>query len=361
MLLRMRSSVALALLSVAQADASPPVGPPTAKYVVIYANHDRGDCDNVRGKANTAHYFNASQGLCFPVPPAPSSMTRPTLGELVGITANDQALKFAVTTSGVNVIVCTGGAQGPCTTCSTWHKEHAVPFGDCDASGRFTVDMVDWLPSPTPGRVLQRESYGPVPLAISPERYVMEDTSCDTHCRHGMLCRDVRLQCGASKVHRASSHEFLEYGTANGTCGGEPTSVAKANYSSSSVEPVTQQVFQTEWCGEECAIWKTLRAKYPLCDPPEMKTSHSVDLDTVLGGRCSKGHLSFGRWVEPTPPGECCHAALGAGHPAFPFGTPCTEVCHYYGRAGHDDEWCQVSTKQNYGACFCGPERWSGA
>lgn len=355
----MRLTALLATIALLAAPAartsSPPVGPPTAKYVVIYANHDRATCDNQRGKDNTAHYFNASQGLCFPVPQKPQSK----LVDLLGLRDSEDgaALKFAVTTAGVNIIVC----DASCTTCSTWHKEAAIPFGECDVTNRFTVDMVDWLPSPTPGRVLQRECYGQPQVGTCAERYVMEDTQCNTHCNHGMLCRDVRLQCGASRVHRPSSHEFLEYRTGNGTCGGTPTSVAAANYTASGIEPITQQTFRTEWCGESCAIWKTLRSKYPLCDPPEAKTPHSIDLDAVLGGRCSKGHNAFGRWVEPTPPGECCHAALGAGHPAFPFGTSCAEVCHYFGRVGHDDEWCQVSSKENYGACFCGPERWSGA
>lgn len=339
---------------------SPPIGPPTAKYVVIYANHDRATCDNAKDRSNTAHYFNATAGLCFPMPPPPHKLGALLLGKDASAPAN-MALQFAVTDAGVNIIVCASGSKGPCSQCATWHKESAVPFGECDATHQFTVDMVDWLPSPTPGRVLQRECFGRTTVDSCAERYVMEDTTCDTHCRHGMLCADVKLQCGQDKVHRPSSHEYIQYRTADGTCSGDVASIAHANYSGSAIEPITLQAFRTEWCGEECAKWKTLRAKFPFCDAPGAGTKYAIDLDTVLGGRCSKGYSAFGRFIDPTPPGECCHAALGAGHPAFKFGTPCTEVCHYYGRVGHDDEWCQVSTKEEYGACFCGSERWSGA
>ena len=31
---------------------------------------------------------------------------------------------------------------------------------------------------------------------------------------------------------------------------------------------------------------------------------YALDLDKVLGGKCSKGYYSFDRFIEPTPPGE---------------------------------------------------------
>ena len=129
----------------ALASDSPPVGPPTAKYVVIYANHDRADCDNAKDRSNTAHYFNATPGLCVPVPPKPNALrtivdSMRDDGKAVGSPPN-AALQFAVTTAGVNIIVCSEGDKGPCSTCSTWHKESAIPFGECDVTHQFTLDM----------------------------------------------------------------------------------------------------------------------------------------------------------------------------------------------------------------------------
>ena len=148
---------------------------------------------------------------------------------------------------------------------------------------------------------------------------------------------------------------FLKFPSSNGTCTGVPVYAAAANYSHSAFDTDDDASFRTVWCGQECARWKTLRASYPLCDEEGSGTKFAVDLDAKLGPRCSKGSWSYGRYIDPTPPGDCCHAPLGSGHPAFPFGTPCSEVCQFYGRAGSDDEWCQASNGANYGHCFCGP------
>ena len=322
----------------------------------LYANHDRATCEAHAGNANYAVYYNATEGLCFPTAGGKHSK----LAKMLGATAVEMdGLKFSVTLSGINVIVCTAGASGPCTRCSTWHHERATAFGECDQTHSFTVDMIDWLPSPSPGRVLQRVCPREKTVLACPEHYSMEDSVCETRCHSTMLCTDHRLQCGKA-VHRPSSQELHQYHSTNGTCSGEPTRSVYANYTHSGVS-IDGTALQTMWCGEQCATWKTLRSKFPLCDAPDAKTKYAVNLDAVLGSRCSRGHTSFGRWVDPTPPGECCHAALGFGHPSFPFGTPCSEVCHSFGRVGHDDEWCQISSLENYGQCFCGPERWAGA
>jgi len=345
----------LSTLSLA-AFASPPIGSPTAKFVALYANHDRATCEAGAGNANYAIYYNASEGLCFPTPGNKDSKLFTLLGESASMTG----LQLQVTSTGVKLITCTGGAHGPCTTCSAW-RETATPFGECELEHRFSVDMIDWLPSPSPGRVLHRMCYGQKSVLACPELYVMEDTVCETRCQHRMhLCHDHRLQCGSDKVHRPSSEELHQYLSTNGTCSGAPTRSASATYTAAGVT-MDGSAFQTMWCGEQCATWKTLRGHFPLCDAPDAKTKYAVDLDAVLGGKCTNGHMSFGRWVDPTPPGECCYAALGFGHPSSPFGTPCSEVCHSFGRVGHDDEWCQISSHENYGNCFCGPERWSGA
>ena len=350
------------------ANQGPPLGPPTAKFVAVYGNHDRSDCDAAPGNSNEAFYFNATPGLCFRTATA-TKFAGLLVGSEEAHASSVTGVKFLVGINGVNIVACGAGKEGPCSTCSTWHKEHATQFGQCDQRHRFTVDMTDWLPSPTPGRVLERVCDGASDVSSCPEQYTMLDTSCSTHCRHGMLCADIRLQCGSPEytprtqaVRRPSSHEYLRFTSVNGTCTGPATQHAVANYSGSGIRPTDGAAFRTVWCGEKCARWKTLRARYPYCDPPDDKTSKwAIDLDAVLGGRCSRGYMSFGRFVDPTPPGECCHVTLGAGHPAVPFGTPCSQVCHEFGREGHDDEWCQHSSGATFGYCFCGPERWSGA
>ena len=218
-----------------------------------------------------------------------------------------------------------------------------VPFGSCIDEIGITIDLVDHLPAPVPGRALERRCWAQRTCDCASPVYLLRSTRCE---KLNDVPVDTELDC-EDGVNGYSSYRFKSFSEQDGTCAHQSgvTDVVN-NWQCTNVGGFFAA--KAVWCGGECAIYKTLHSRQPICDPPWRHSSpHAVDMGTLLGQRCSNT-------THPPGAGSCCYSPLGyAGGSSL--GTSCTGVCLYYGRYGTNDGYC-ADTSNKYGNCFCGPK-----
>ena len=301
--------------------------PPTAQWITLSMNGDRASCPLSPGFEYSA-YVTSKPRACF-------NWYKPT--------AQIQHLSYSLELTSTGVIptwcedTACGLGGGRCAT------SPIVSFGGCwtpspDLDLHVTIDVAEFLPAPAPGRVLEKVCWGERTCDCA-EAYMMYTTACNNDAKPGS--QDFQVYCEEG-LAGFSAYKKLFYATTDGTCAGaaDVTDV----YTPTTCTAVGNTMAATSmWCGAPCAKWKTLRARYPMCDPPTSGTTHAVDLTKVLGNECR----------ADTPMGECCYAPLGYDG-GFRFGTPCDRACAHFGRVGQADEWCSDS-RGEYGNCFCGP------
>ena len=225
-----------------------------------------------------------------------------------------------------------------------------VPFGGCIQPPKFpfhvTVDAAQNLPSPVAGSVLAKVWYGSATCTGADPTYVLWPTSC---YKTGPNAPDVEIVCGDG-VEAQNKITILVHDSKDDTCSGKPTR-APGTGDIHNCTAVAGYGMETVWCGASCSTWKTLRARYPYCDPPRSGTDYAVDLATVLGPQCSSKEAGTA---------QCCYEPLGY-EKGPPFGSDCKDVCgtnkasgQY--RYGASEEYCGRSDGSHYGNCFCGPD-----
>ena len=300
--------------------------PPQAKFVVLSNNGDRKSCPLSPGLEYSV-YVTSKPGACIAWAP-------PEHGAQL-------SFKMELTATGIRPTFCfdyaCGLGGGACT------QSTEVAYGGCwqpshDLDLVLTLDVVDELPTPTPGRVLERICWAQRSCECA-EAYRMYTTGCNNDAAQGF--QDYQVYCEEG-IAGYSAFKYIFYGSTDGTCSGtrDESDVVTAE----GCTPLGNKLASTAvWCGAPCSKWKTLRAAQPKCDDPRSGSHWAIDLEKALGPRCR----------PDTPVGACCYAPLGYDG-GEDFGTPCDAVCAHVGRVGHRDEWCGASSGAHYGNCFCG-------
>jgi len=183
--------------------------------------------------------------------------------------------------------------------------------------------------------------------------YVLFPTNCFNFNGASFSSPDYEAFCGEGTIS-SSLMTWVVYGSRDLTCAGTPhpfeTSTVSACTHLGNPGDTNEFAMRLVWCGGGCHTWKTLRARFPICDAPDAGTGHGVDLSKVLGPRCTHD----GEGTDEVGAGQCCYLPLGYdGGPAY--GTDCGRACRMYGRFGQTNEYCGASTGR-FGNCFCGPQ-----
>jgi len=321
-----------------------------AKWLSISTDNDHVGCKKKPEDGEKVMYIPAAPGLCIGVP---------------GDDGDPMWIKIFLSDTGIIVAI---HYDASCT--NEVFRSPELEFGGCftdDTSSGYgsTVDVVQYLPTPQPGRFLEKRCYieGDVhspPMCGCPAPiYILQSTTCarevdffpESTGESGK--RDMEVDCGEG-VDGYSTFQFKIYASTDAMCEGNPSTTSDPVTPAGCTTPPPTPggdarpfVSQAIWCGAGCATWKYFRAQHPYCDDPDSGGEHAIDLTKEFGPNCHS--------TDPAPaPGECCFAPLGYdGGPSV--GTSCSDVCRALIRYGAAKQYCVGSEDASAGNCFCGP------
>ena len=321
-----------------------------SNWISISTDNDHVGCKKKPGEGEKVMYLPAKPGLCIGIP---------------GDDGDPMWVKIYLSTSGIQIVI---HYDPSCTNEVT--RLPVLEFGGCfkedDSGYGSTVDVVQYLPTPQPGRFLEKRCYiegdvhNPPQCGCQAPVFFLQSTTCaheidfypESTGDSGK--RDMEVDCDDG-VDGYSAFQFKTYASKDATCEGDPSIISDPVTKAGCTRPPPTAgggarpfVSKAMWCGAGCATYKYSRKKWPLCDDPKSGGEHAIDLTKVFGPNCHS--------TDPAPAaGDCCFAPLGYdGGPSV--GTSCDEVCaKKFHRHGAAQQYCVGSEDKSAGNCFCGP------
>ena len=233
---------------------------PHSRYIVVSSNRDHAQCKGQQPFPWTI-YVTAKPDVCalwVQLEPPSDGESKNESNALSGFFG----YKFHVSSSGIQVTTYTDAS------CSNVHHVFdPSPFGECVEGLGITMDVVDNLPKPTPGMVLEKRCWNSRSCGCEAPTYVLYQTSCVAANEDTATPYDVEVDC-EDGVHGYSSFRYKGYASHDGSCTklGGATEVFN-NWECTTLAPRGGTPFSSEavWCGAECSAWKSLRTRVTAC------------------------------------------------------------------------------------------------
>ena len=230
---------------------------PSSRYIVVSSNRDHAHCKGQQPFPWTT-YVTAKENACslwYQMEPSSNNETKAESNALRGFFG----YKFHVFSSGIQVTTYT---DAKCS--DVRHVFDPSPFGECVEQLGITLDVVDFLPKPTPGMVLEKRCWASRSCNCDAPTYLLYQTSCIGANEDTDTPYDVEVDC-EDGVQGYSSFRYKGYRSSDGSCTnlGGATEVFNNWKCTTLAPPHGATPFSSEavWCGAECSAWKTLRTR----------------------------------------------------------------------------------------------------